>query len=766
MISLGLRLTMHGGREAIVRLVLLVAAVGLGVGLLLVTIAGVNAVNNQDAKYAWVSSGLAALAEGGAQGSAEPLWFSIEGSMFQGQTIGVADVAGTGPSSPVPPGIAHLPAPGDYYASPALIALLHSTPAAELGDRFPGHLIGAIGDAALPAPNTLAIITGYTAAQMAHMPDAAQVARIASTPPSSCPKGSCVPAEGINADGIDLILAAVAVAILFPVLIFIGTATRLSAARREQRFAAMRLTGATQRQISVIAAVESTVAAVLGVAVGFAVFFGLRDPVASIPFTGAPFFPSELSLSLTDILVVALGVPVAAAVVARLALRRVGISPLGVTRKATPKPPRAWRIVPLLAGLAELGWFAYSGSPHSGLRDDTPAQIQALLPGFLLIVIGLVVAGPWLTMLGARLMARRARRAEALIAARRLADDPRAGFRAVSGLVLALFACTVAVLALTTQDAKDASVVAVTGTLASNTMVDQLASGRAQAPAPPVSAGVMARLQGIRGVGGVAVVRTMPPGVTVPVATWDKLGVLVSPGGSVPAGVVSCAELAKVPAYGRCPAGAQVAAVVPWNIGGFRSLPDTTWPAVDISPQRLGTLGTQMLLVATDGPQAIEQARTVLWQAYPYYPTPETFAEQDPGQPRLDREYQQLADVIVLVSLVIAGCTLATALAGGLAERKRPFSLLRLTGAPLGLLQRVVALESAVPLAVTAAVSLGVGFAASAMFAKAQLRMPLAAPDPLYYIATAAGLLLSLAIIAATMPLLKRITGPEVARND
>jgi hypothetical protein len=34
MISLGLRLTMHGGREALVRLVLLVAAVG------------VNAVNN------------------------------------------------------------------------------------------------------------------------------------------------------------------------------------------------------------------------------------------------------------------------------------------------------------------------------------------------------------------------------------------------------------------------------------------------------------------------------------------------------------------------------------------------------------------------------------------------------------------------------------------------------------------------------------------------------------------------------------------------
>ena len=49
MIRLGLRLTLAGGREAVVRLVLLVAAVGLGAGLLLIAVAGVNAVNTQNA---------------------------------------------------------------------------------------------------------------------------------------------------------------------------------------------------------------------------------------------------------------------------------------------------------------------------------------------------------------------------------------------------------------------------------------------------------------------------------------------------------------------------------------------------------------------------------------------------------------------------------------------------------------------------------------------------------------------------------------------
>ena len=63
MIRLGLRLTLAGGREAVVRLVLLVASVGLGVGLLLIAVAGVNAVNTQNSRYAWLSTGNAAAAD-------------------------------------------------------------------------------------------------------------------------------------------------------------------------------------------------------------------------------------------------------------------------------------------------------------------------------------------------------------------------------------------------------------------------------------------------------------------------------------------------------------------------------------------------------------------------------------------------------------------------------------------------------------------------------------------------------------------------------
>ena len=92
--------------------------------------------------------------------------------------------------------------------------------------------------------------------------------------------------------------------------------------------------------------------------------------------------------------------------------------------------------------------------------------------------------------------------------------------------------------------------------------------------------------------------------------------------------------------------------------------------------------------------------------------------------------------------------------------------MLRLTGARLGMLRRVVTLESAVPLLAVAAVAISTGFGASAMFATVQLAHPLVAPDGAYYLITAAGIVLALGVIAATFPLLARITAPEIARND
>jgi hypothetical protein len=782
-IPLGLRLAISG-REAITRMVVLAVAVGLGVGLLLTAVAATNAVTTWNNRHAWYRTGTAWVPPGPATGVA-PLWWHPGNDIFDGKTISRFDVAATGASSPVPPGITHDPAPGQYYASPALAALLRSTPANQLADRYPGRLAGTIGDAALPSPDSLVIIIGRTPAQLAHTPDSVQVTAISTTvvglpvPPTEAnPKGlNYIPADsGGTKNSIDLILAVVALAILAPVLIFIGTATRLSAARREERFAAMRLVGATRRQVSLLAATESTVAAVLGVAVGFGIFFLLRIPVAGIPLIGQPFFPAEFRLSLPDVLVVAIGVPVAAAVAARRALRQVHISPLGVARRVTPVPPRAWRVVPLLAGLAELGFWTVHGHPAS-----ISGQIQAWASSFLLIIVGLFVAGPWLTMAAARGMARWTSGPGTLIAARRLADDPRAAFRAVSGLVLALFITTVAVVAITTQDAKNLTRFA--SAAEANVLTDQLsasgqgpgvgpgAPGRRAGPGPAATiAPLTARLDGIHGVQGVLVVRA-DPRLTIP-GTFHGHGFNLDGSGPVPAGVVSCAQLVTVPALGRCPAGAATAAFPSDGFNGPLFGADATaitWPAANVPATRLDALGVDAIDVGTDGGAAVEQARTVLENARAY-PTavnaPSTIGDLVAQDNSKNNAYQQLANVVILVSLPIAGCTLAAGIAGGLADRKRPFSLLRLTGARLGTLRRVVALEGAVPLLAVAAVAIGTGFAGAAMFASEAQQHAMVPPGAAYYLLTAGGIIVSLGIIAATFPLLARITGPEVARNE
>jgi hypothetical protein len=751
-IRLGLRLTLRGGKEAATRLIVTAAAVALGVGLLLTTLAGINALIAQNDRAAWLNTGVGGPGPAGATAPGkQPLWWLLTTDQYGSRGIDRVDLAATGPRSPVPPGIPHLPGPGQYYASPALSRLLRTTPAAQLGDRFPGHQIGTIGPAALPAPDSLIIVIGHTPRQLAKVPGAEQVTSIQTGTASNA-------SVGYDSTTLEVILVVGALALLFPVLIFIGTATRLAAARREQRFAAIRLTGATPRQVSVISAVEASLSALAGVATGFGLYLLLHPVLLALPsFTGEPFAPGDLSLRLADVLVVAIGVPVAAAVTARVAMRRVRISPLGVTRRVTPPAPRAWRLIPLVAGLAELAYLAGVGHPKSS--DD---EVLAYFLGFLLTMVGVVTAGPWLTMAGSRILARRTSRPAALIAGRRLADNPRAAFRSISGLILALFVTSVAVGITTTILADQAAPSQRTGlddVLADSFIVNATASGRPISAVATVSGSVVARLRSIRGVMEVAVIHTDPGAATSPQQNQND-----------EPGLVSCAQLARIPALGRCRAGAAVAAITV-DIGAVY-LGETgpgasppVWPAASVSPQRLPRIPAETLLAGTNGSlSAIEQARTTLETAFPYLGPPAVLGGT-PGQDPY-AELVRLSEVVIVVSLVIAGCSLAVSVAAGLTDRKRPFSLLRLTGAPLGMLRRVVALESAVPLVVIALFSAAAGFLASELFLKSELSESLRPPGFAYYVIVLAGLAASLGVIAATFPLLARITGPEAARNE
>ncbi len=745
MIRLGLRLTLGSGREAALRVLVTAAAVALGVSLLLACLAGVNGLRAQTDRGAWLDT---SAQSSPPTSTSDRLWWLSSTDQFGNQAIDRVDVAAARPDAPVPPGMPHLPGPGEYYASPALTTLLRSEPVNELRDRYPGRQTGTIGAAALPSPNSLIIVIGHTARQLSQAPGAVEVGAIQRTP------ANCYACQSTIGSGpvLQFILVGGAVALLLPVLILIATASRLSAARREERFAAMRLVGATPRQISVVSAVEAVVAAFAGVAVGFALFFVFRPLLYHVPFTGAPLSQGDLSLQGIDIVLVVIGVPVAAVLSARFALRRVQISPLGVSRRASSRPPRIVRIIPLLAGIAVLAYFDSAGKPGSN-----GGQLLEVLVGFVLLLVGLVLAGPWFTTTGSRLMVKRANRPATLIAGRRLLDNPKAAFRFISGLVIALFVASAAVGALSSFAAATSS--SGGGSAGKATLAELFCSFStsdcpASAQVHSVPGQVLAEIRTTPGVRAVTVVHESPS--------------QASPGNSF--GIVACDQLAKTPAIGKCAPRATVASIGYFlsNLLGHNShASSTVWPSAHLSVADVARLPVDAVVVATDGSSsAIERARTLLERAFPFQGSPVIVEALDPSTALLLSMIQDMTDVIIVASLIIAACSLAMNIAAGLGERKRPFSLLRLTGVPTALLHRVVALESALPLLLVAAVSILVGLVSAALYLHSQVGIAFRIPGIAYWATVICGLAASLAIIASTFPLLNRITGPAVARNE
>ncbi|MEW9551053.1 FtsX-like permease family protein [Nonomuraea sp. NPDC050783] len=746
-VRLGLRLALRGGREAAVRLALVAAAVAAGVAVLLSTLSLFNAFQDVAGRPCWeCTTGPAAggRAIGAAPGAV--LWNYRE-DVYAGRTIKRLDVAVLGPGAPAFPGLAALPAAGRYHVSPALAELLDTVPSAQLGDRFPGVRAGLIGRAALSGPDELAAVAGRTPQELAGMAGTVQVRAVSAGPAAG--DTTALYRHGFALAGIGL---------LVPLLVLIGNATRLAAARREARFAAIRLVGATSRQVNVIAATEAALGALLGAAGGIVLFQAVRPALANVAITGERFFPSTVAPSALQYAAVLAGVPLAAALAALWSLRRVRISPLGAARRAPASAPRWWRVLPLPAGLVLFAGPVFWGDDLDPVLGDA---------GLALVMLGLITGGPWLTWRAARLVARRPRGAASLLAAQRLAADPKAGFRAVSGIVLAVFLGT-AVAGIVPA--------VVSGQLAAGggTLNDVLRASFERPLPPDASAELLAGLRARPGLTvlpvydrGLAVELPIPPPACYPGCKVDAML----------RDVVVCRDLARFPALGGCPAGAPAVATAFRRLLGIdnmlsiaRDLPivATNNPAFRDDVTGLGLSG---VLVRAGDAAAREEVRTLLAGYLARTGSadlPQTFAEVAEARAVLLRQAERVALAVVVVTLVVAGCGLLVSVAGGLVERRRPFTLLRLSGTPARTLSRVVLLETAVPLVVAAvlAAAAGLGVAGPAVDALAIRNAPTALPGPAYFLTAGGGLAAALLVIVAALPLLKRMTAPDDARFE
>lgn len=231
-------------------------------------------------------------------------------------------------------------------------------------------------------------------------------------------------------------LAVIALVLLVvPLASLGGAAARLSARRRDDRLATLRLLGATPATVSALAVLESVVLAAAGAVAGVVLYFLLVPLVALIPFRGEALGIEGVLLGVPALAAVFAGVVLLAAASAVLGLRQVVISPLGVRTKQDA-PKLHWLRIVIGVAVIALAFLMMAALQVAGSVLIILAMLGAAFGGSIAV---LNLIGPWVIRLVAQSQARRAKAPARLLAARSVLESPKAAWRQVSGVAMTSF---------------------------------------------------------------------------------------------------------------------------------------------------------------------------------------------------------------------------------------------------------------------------------------------------------------------------------------
>ncbi len=760
-LALGLRLAVGGGRmsgAALLRLVMTAFGIALAVAVLLPAAAVHHLTDAQAARAAAIKP----VTE--PRAGVAPLltynWYPSVGEDF----VKLTAVAATGPGSPVPPGVGRLPAPGELVVSPELAAKLASPGGDSMRAQLPGHVVGRLSRDGVASAGELSAYYGVPAAQIRAEGD----------------RGTAVYAFGRPYTGLGLsaamlaIVLPIAAVLLLPLLIFVTTASRMGAAQRERRLAALRLIGLDSRQVKRVAAAESLVGAVIGLAAGIGFFAVLRTFVADILPFGLRIFPEDFVPDWPLVVVIVLLVPGLAVGSAMFGLRRTIVEPLGVVRQGKPVRRRMWWRWTLTA----LGALFLAASLAFDRGNGDTAGGLALAAGSVFLLVGVAALLPWLVE---RLVERlHGGPPSWQLAIRRLQLDSGTASRVVSGLVVVL-----------------AGTILVQGVLTS------LGGGARQYSSPPGVAAAPVRVQTTAAheaeVVGLA---ASAPGVT---GTHPARNIAVESGSertysvvgdcvalAVEADVGDCADgdaFFVVPAKGgTAPAGkvrlqsylhdSRVIGpewTVPGSVKVVRS--DTTAAAAEgtmlITPGALGGLALPESSVAvyvsgTGDPQALTDNVAKAVNPLAWHATVGKSAYLDEFVARDQRMVESFRSVLITASLfvlAVAAMSLLMLSIEQISERRRPLAALSAAGVPIGVLARGSLWQTAIPVVVGVVLAVAAGLGLTAPILRLANREMIIDVPVLLALAgtTVAAVLL---VTGLTMPLLRQVTRLDTLRSE
>ncbi len=753
----GARMAFAGGRDGVTRLVLTAVGVGIGVALLLLAAAVPGAAQARqergDARYD-ITHELLPAAD-------DTLLLSRFDTEFRDRPVRGRVVRPEGPRAPVPPGLSRLPGPGEVIVSPALAELLDSPDAELFAPRLgAAEVVDTIDPQGLTGPRELVFYLGSDSL------DEDRALRLAAF-------GGAPGGEEFS-PLLALLVIIVFVVLLLPIAVFLGAAVRFGGEHRERRLAALRLVGADRRMTRRIAAGEAATGALLGVAVG-GVFFAVgRHLVPLVDLWNISVYADDVRPALPIVALIVVAVPAIAVGVALLALRRVAVEPLGVTRRsATTRRRWWWRLIPPLLGLALLHPLV-TDVQQVGL-GFTRYQIAA---GAALLLIGAVTLLPWLVELLVRRLG--AGPVGWQLAVRRLQADSAGPARLVSGIAVAV-AGTIGLQML---------FVAVQDRYTTDTGQDPTrASTQVQLYDVPGGLAVLDRLRAVAGVtGGTATLWTMATPQSPDPDRPDFLRVRIGDCAALAeyAHLDSCADGDVFHSVGAPDDDRAVEVVVPgarlvvgeahtWTVpAAIRTVPARPspggwgWGLVLATPRaidtgRLGPLGVDAFLVLDDdAPDTVERVRNVVAQ----------ISSQGAVTMLADtREADRFATIRrglylgTVVTLLLIGVSMLVGLLEQLRVRRRLLAMLVAVGSPRTTLALSALWQTVLPVLVGLTVAVLFGLALGAVLLRL-VNLPITVNWPVIGVSTGLAAAAVLLVTALGLPAIGRLTSPAGLRSE
>jgi putative ABC transport system permease protein len=728
------RLILVESRGAWVRLTGVTAGVAVGVTLFLLLFGAYGALGDRQERSSWLS-----LAGGEyITGSETDVTLDDDAVLALRSVdrhadafITRLDIAATVNSTVRIPGLPTAPVEGEFYASPALKHLVESTPAAELGDRY-GTLVGTLPYSVLASPDSLVAVAGADADVILAAPAGQRTVEFSANP------------YGGNSNYLFVTIIG-GIAVLLPVLLLVAIVTKLGAAERRERFATLRLIGATPGTVTRLAALETAVISLAGGLIGVLLAALFRPLAAMVSIDDGTFFLSDLRVDPVTTVTVVTAITISATLAAAWSIRRADIGPLGASRQQHERQPRPVRLVPLALGLAVMT-IASIGAQLDVLPIDNGVM---LIGGFLLTSLGLILAGPYLVWRTSTLLSRRLTSAAGVVAVNRIRRAPAATFRSVSGLVVALFMVSVFAGAATTADQESATddspgLLPLTSLSA---WIDPV-----RIPDPDRLDAAVQRLESTAGV------------TQVTVSYGSDTDDLVDFGHTV----VSAADAAGALGFSTVPPSDYVS----FDTYAFVAAAGVPAELRPVAVTDVTGLTPQVVYVDTLGTRAaLEGARTALETSGVVLPgeTPGTRADAAGANVRsMVNSYATLAYLGVGVATLVSAVSLGVATTAAMLDRRRVLGLLRLMGMRVSTLRRIIGYETAAPLLVIVALCIGLGFLTAYLILTGLTdgTRTIGVPDGRYFLALATSVLLAAVAVVSTFGAIRRNTAISSTRFE